>query len=175
MTTTKTTFLAIFLTNLGKYNEGELIGEWVNLPVSDEEMEEVKAKIGINEVYEEWFITDFKSDYGLTACEYDDIDELNEQAAQLAELEEQELELVSVLLEEGYTLENALDKYEDVQVFWNCNNEADVAYEYIEETGMLRDVPDSLRNYFDYEAFGRDLSFDGQFMFYNGNCYVLWY
>lgn len=25
----------IYLTNLGKYNEGQLIGEWVELPVSN--------------------------------------------------------------------------------------------------------------------------------------------
>ena len=28
----------IFITNLGKYNEGELIGEWVTLPISEEEL-----------------------------------------------------------------------------------------------------------------------------------------
>lgn len=26
----------IYLTNLGKYNEGELVGEWVQLPISNE-------------------------------------------------------------------------------------------------------------------------------------------
>lgn len=29
----------IYLTNLGKYNEGQLIGEWVELPVSNEELQ----------------------------------------------------------------------------------------------------------------------------------------
>lgn len=31
-------YINIYLTNLGKYNEGELVGEWVELPVSDEEL-----------------------------------------------------------------------------------------------------------------------------------------
>ena len=31
----------IYLTNLGKYNEGELVGEWVQLPISNEELQEV--------------------------------------------------------------------------------------------------------------------------------------
>lgn len=45
--------MKIFLTNLGKYNEGELIGEWVELPASSEELQEVFERIGINEEYEE--------------------------------------------------------------------------------------------------------------------------
>ena len=29
--------MEIYLTNLGKYNEGYLVGEWVHLPVSDDD------------------------------------------------------------------------------------------------------------------------------------------
>ena len=42
----------IYLTNLGKYNEGELIGEWVELPVSQEELQKV-FPVEINEDDEE--------------------------------------------------------------------------------------------------------------------------
>lgn len=30
-----------FITNLGKYNEGYLVGEWVKFPITNEEMQEV--------------------------------------------------------------------------------------------------------------------------------------
>ena len=53
----------IYLTNLGKYNEGQLIGEWVELPVSNEELQKVFERIGINEEYEEYFITDYECDF----------------------------------------------------------------------------------------------------------------
>ena len=36
----------IYLTNLGKYNEGELVGEWVQLPISNEELQKVFEKKG---------------------------------------------------------------------------------------------------------------------------------
>ena len=36
-----------FVTNLGKYNEGELVGEWVKFPISAEEMQKVFERIGI--------------------------------------------------------------------------------------------------------------------------------
>ena len=32
-------------------------------------------------------------------------------------------------------------------------------------------MPENLRNYFDYEAFGRDLDIEGTFTYYNGNYY----
>lgn len=78
--------LNIYLTNLGKYNEGELIGEWVKLPCDDFEV--VLKRIGISDepdengrYYEEYFITDYETDVsGLQIGEYDDLDELNELA-----------------------------------------------------------------------------------------------
>ena len=36
-----------FVTNLGKYNEGMLVGEWVKLPTTEEEMQKVFERIGI--------------------------------------------------------------------------------------------------------------------------------
>ena len=56
---------AVFITNLGKYNEGELIGEWVKFPTSAEEIRTALDSIGIGQEddfgnpYEEWFITDY--------------------------------------------------------------------------------------------------------------------
>ena len=35
-----------FVTNLGKYNEGMLVGEWVKLPTTEEEMQKVFERIG---------------------------------------------------------------------------------------------------------------------------------
>ena len=36
-----------FVTNLSKYNEGELVGEWVHFPTTEEEMKKVFERIGI--------------------------------------------------------------------------------------------------------------------------------
>ena len=40
---------ATFITNLGKYNEGELVGEWVKFPTTAEELKEVFKRIGIGQ------------------------------------------------------------------------------------------------------------------------------
>ena len=34
-----------FVTNLGKYNEGMLVGEWVKFPTTEEEMQKVFERI----------------------------------------------------------------------------------------------------------------------------------
>ena len=54
-----------FITNLGKYNEGALVGKWVEFPCDEEEFEQHLKEIGIGSTdefgqpYEEWFVTDY--------------------------------------------------------------------------------------------------------------------
>ena len=38
-----------FVANLEKYLEGELIGEWITFPISEEELNEVLKRIGVGE------------------------------------------------------------------------------------------------------------------------------
>lgn len=38
-----------FIANLEKHLEGELIGEWVTFPISEEELNEVLKRIGVGE------------------------------------------------------------------------------------------------------------------------------
>lgn len=146
--------LNIYITNLGKYNEGELIGEWVELPCDD--LESVCERIGINEEHEEMFITDYESDFeGLQIGEYDNIEELNEWAE---ELEGVDAEVVAAILEaEGGSLGDAISRADDV-IFYPGMTLLDVAYELVDE---CYDLPEIAQRYFDYEAFARDLSFDG--------------
>ena len=171
--------LRIYLTNLGKYNEGQLIGEWVELPYTDNELEAAKERIGISDkpdkngnFYEEYFITDYETDIcGLKVGEYDNLDDLNELAETLDNLDEYDLEIVNAMISEGYSLEDALEKKEDCIVYSDCEDMEAVAMEYAEETGLLSSIPENLRSYIDFEAFGRDMSFEGQFVFTDqGNC-----
>lgn len=167
--------LRIYLTNLGKYNEGELIGKWVDLPTTNG-FEEHLEEIGINEEYEEWFITDYETDIaGLTIGEYDNIEELDELAETLEDLQDYDREVIEALISEGYSLEDALEKKDDCMVYYNCNDMEDVAEQYVEETGLLDSIPENLRYYFDFEAYGRDMGIEGTFVFTNnGNCVQIW-
>lgn len=171
----------IYLTNLGKYNEGELIGEWVELPTTDDELEEVKARIGISDepdengnYYEEYFITDYENDYGYKVGEYENLDDLNEIAEELEDLDEEQKDAMNAYTECMYDdINKAIETVTngDYRVYYNCNDMSDVAYEVVQECGYLDQIPESLRNYFDYEAFGRDLYIERTYTYYNGNYY----
>ena len=164
--------LKIYLTNLGKYNEGYLIGKWVELPATDEELEAAKKEIGINQFYEEWFITDYESDIeGLEVNEYASISELNELAEELEQLDEFYLQIVGGLLLAGHSLRVAIDKIDDCLIYFDCSDMEDVARAYVEETGLLENIPNNIANYFDFEALGRDMSFEATYIFLScGNC-----
>lgn len=161
----------IYLTNLGKYNEGQLIGEWVELPVSKEELQKVFERIGINEEYEEYFITDYECDF-YKIGEYENIDTLNEIAERIEELDEEEASIVKALMSElSYTLDEAIDKVNsgDYRIYYDCNDMTDIAYQVVEECGYLNNVPDNVARYFDYESFGRDLGIEGNYIFTDDN------
>lgn len=163
----------IYLTNLGKYNEGELVGEWVQLPISNEELQKVFERIGINKEYEEYFITDYECDF-YEIGEYESISTLNEMAEKFDDLDEEQEQVVKVLMSEcGYDLDGAIEKAEsgDYRIYTDCNDMTDVAYAVVEECGYLDNVPETVARYFDYEAFGRDLGIEGSFHFLdNGDC-----
>lgn len=163
--------MKIYLTNLGKYNEGELVGEWVDLPASQEELEKVFERIGINEEYEEYFITDYECDL-YEVGEYENIDKLNDIAERIKELDEEGSKVVKALIQKlDYTLDEAIDKVNsgDYMIYNDCENMTDVAYQVVEECGYLENVPDNVARYFDYESFGRELGIVGNYMFLDGS------
>lgn len=160
----------IYLTNLGKYTEGELIGEWVELPVSQEELQKVFERIGIDKEYEEYFITDYECDF-YEVGEYENIDTLNEIAKRLDELDESKNKIAKAMISEsGYTFSEAIEKVNngEYMVYSDCEDMTDVAYQVVENCGYLDNVPETIARYFDYEAYGRDLEIEGTFIFMNG-------
>ena len=173
-----------FITNLGKYNEGELIGEWIEFPISDDELQVVLKEIGCyyvddggvehNVEYEEFFFTDWNNDIAFDFGEYPDLEEVNEFAERVEALDDDEQEYIELLMD-GYTTDiNTALKIIETDGFriWNdCNDMSDVAYYYIEEARMLDNVPSAIADYFDYKALGRDMAIEGTFL--EGNGYYL--
>ena len=165
---------AAFITNLGKYNEGELVGEWVKFPTTAEELKEVFKRIGIGQKddfgqpYEEWFITDYDCYVdGLYSKlgEYESLDELNYLASKLDEMSESEYAQFQAgteigdhcgSLQEIINLTENLDCYE---VYPDIHDYDDLGRYYIDELEVMQ-VPEHLQNYIDYEAYGRDVAMD---------------
>ena len=62
------------------------------------------------------------------------------------------------------TLEEVVEHKDDIYYYPDCETMTDVAYYYIDELQALGDIPASLQNYIDYEAYGRDLDMGGCFI-----------
>ena len=80
-----------YVTNLGKYNEGELVGETLKFPATTEAVQALLKRIGVDGIrYEEIFITSFDGDVlGLYDYlgEYENLDELNHLAHLLSDID----------------------------------------------------------------------------------------
>ncbi|BBW98876.1 hypothetical protein GsuE55_37090 (plasmid) [Geobacillus subterraneus] len=47
--------LDVFIVNLGKYNEGELVGEWLTLPATEKQIQDALVRIGVGRYTEKGF------------------------------------------------------------------------------------------------------------------------
>lgn len=157
-----------YITNLGKYNEGYLIGEWVKFPTSYENLQKVFERIGINEHYEEWFITDYDCPvipamYDVFG-EYESLDELNYLAGKIEEMSQSERENYEAAIDVGEyassvkDLINLAENLDCYVLYSDIHNDSDLGYYWIEESGAYdTKVMGNLASYIDYEAFGRDI------------------
>lgn len=158
----------IYLTNLSDYNNGDLNGEWVNLPVKDD-FKSAFSKIGISSNDDEWFISDYETPLANWKIgEYDNIFELNDRVSELVSLDETQLMGVDALLAYGSNMDEAIEQCDNVMVYPDCDSMTDVAYEVIESQGGVEAFaaanPDLVTDYFDYDAYGRDLEINGKFV-----------
>ena len=166
-----------FVTNLGKYNEGELVGEWVKLPTTEEEMKKVFERIGIGskdefgQPYEEWFITDYECPiYGVQKMlgEYESLDKLNYLAARIEDLSSWEQEELVAIMESGCDEVSDIDDLINLTYNLDCyevmpgiRDESDLGYYYVHEAGIYSEQDlGPLASYIDYERFGSDIRMD---------------
>lgn len=75
----------------------------------------------------------------------------------LEDLDIHEARQLTFLLERGFNLEDALERYDEVCLFHGSAE--DYAQDLIEET---TEIPENLRYYIDYEAIARDMKLNGE-------------
>lgn len=168
---TNTERFLIYVASLSDYNAGILHGAWIDfdqldnidavVPAIQRMLEASPTAKATGQPAKEWAIHDYEGWCGL------DIDE-NDYPASLW----LRYETLSSLLEEGYSPDAIRDYAEWAGAdgfddpFKNAFEEAyagqyeselEFAEEWVEDTGVLANVPDFLLNYFDYDAFARDL------------------
>lgn len=160
------------LTNLGKYNEGGLDYVWVSFPCDEDDFQDSLKKIGIGKdrgdgsVYEEYFFSDWDTDYNWVDLsnlgEYEDFDDVNEYAESLENIvDDGNEEEFKAAMEYSGDFHDALDLVETGSVTKisdeSRSNRMDEAIgaHYIDSMGF--DAMSDIEEYFDYEAYGRDI------------------
>ena len=173
-------FFEAYITNLGKYNEGALVGEYLKFPTTTEEVQALLKRIGIDGVrYEEIFITDYDGDMPELYSgfgEYESIDELNYLASLLSEMDENDLEKFEAVLDTGEhsgsvkELINLTQNLDCFEFYSGITSEEELGRMYIQEFDAIQ-IPEHLIDYIDYEAYGRDVRINDGGSF-SGNGYV---
>lgn len=153
--------MKIYVANLGKYNEGELVGAWFTPPIDYDDM---KERIGLNAEYEEYAIHDYELPFDIG--EYTPIDEINRLCELIEEIDGTPLyhELKEIQNTWFSNLEELLENKDDIVCYEDCDSMEDVARYYVEETGQLGEVPSNFQNYIDYQALGRDMEIEGNYL-----------
>lgn len=155
--------IKIFSTNLGRYVEGCLIGEWVKLPVAEDKLEAVLSRIGINEEYEEFFISDYDASFSnLHISEYTSIQDLNQLAEKIEDLADFDYDKLAAVLEceSSMSIAEILELIDDLDSFdllAEVHDDEALGEFYAELCGTFTAVPDHLKYYIDMERYGRDL------------------
>jgi antirestriction protein len=108
--------MAVYIANLGKYNEGYLVGAWFTFPIDEED---VKEKIGLNEQYEEYAIHD-TDNFPIAIGEYVSIEELNEMYEMIEELPDYIVECLDEFISHYGTLEEVVEHKDDIYYYPDC-------------------------------------------------------
>lgn len=174
--------LNVWIGNLGKYNEGELVGEWLKLPVSKQELETfLREKVGLQltqaEVdkaleeegvcYEEYMINDYETDLPIKISEYENLDNLNLLATIAENVNDMDAINAYVDSQGEMTLEelaNLMEQEDDIAYFRFSNDsssmsaEEKMGYEMADATGLLSTLQKlQIEEFFDFEGYGSSL------------------
>lgn len=155
----ETAILSVYIANLEEYVKGNLVGDWVSLPIEKADFDDFLKTIGNPE---EIAIHDFENNLGLDGLkigEYMSIKELNELYQRIECIDICEVDTFNALYEALGDFEGALECFESYNyVYYGDMTLKEIAQEHIKE---YYDIPDGLENYIDYELYARDMELDG--------------
>ncbi|EDT6893033.1 antirestriction protein ArdA [Salmonella enterica subsp. enterica] len=161
---TTTTTPAVYVGTYHKYNCGSIFGKWFDLTEFDgrEDFYEACQALHADEwdaefMFQDWegipsqFVSECSIDWNFIAA-YKRAEEEGREAAFIAWAE--------------YTGECDYDAFDDAYR-GEAESEEDFVREMVEDNGLLNEVPEPLRSYFDFEAWARDL-FSSGYVFHDG-------
>ena len=149
---------AVYVGTYHKYNCGSIAGAWIDITEYDnsEDFYQKCRELHADEVDPELMFQDWEGFPEGMASECSINWDFVESLKEACENNQEAAFLAFVDLFNNCDYNTFSDAYRGV-----AKNEEAYARELVEDSGMLKDVPDSLARYFDYEAYARDLFMDG--------------
>lgn len=163
----------IYVGTYGQYNSGSLFGKWFDLTDYSDLTEFLQDffEFHRNEFDPELMFQDWENipDFLISECSlykeafayFEATGEMDDETAEAFEIY---CKLINYWPSNGYELQNQLEGFrESYRGFFGGSKdpELEYTYQYVEETGLLSDLPSALEKYFDYEAFAKDLFLEG--------------
>jgi antirestriction protein len=151
----------VYVGTYAKYNNGSIAGQWVNLEDcgSAEGFAEVCAAIHSDEADPEFMFQDYqnfpKTFYGESY--------IDPAVWEWLDLDDDDRELLAVYqdhVDQDGDIEDAREAY-----MGKADTEADWAYQWLDDSGQLAELPEWARNYFDFDAYARDARTGGDVVF----------
>ena len=160
LTTTQNT-VSIYVGTYSKYNQGSLFGAWIDLTdLTEEEFNQKCIELHKDEQDPEFMFQDFDiefdslrnlvSESGIDSDFWELKDNFNE-------VKDYCLEAFDIFISNGHPAD--ANKFKDAYR-GHCNEyniEQAFGEQIADEMGYIQEIPEHLRYYFDFEAFGRDL------------------
>lgn len=153
---------AVFVQAYGAYNEGRILGEWIDAEDPDELRDGIDALMAKYPQYEEWGVFDHQMMPGFDG---ESVSRAIEWAETNAAFEEEagylDEDAKSAVME--YMADTRSDISEALEAFTGVSgDEEELGREYVESIGGLKDaLGDKVANYFDYQSFARDMELSG--------------
>ena len=149
----------IYVACLAAYNGGRLHGEWIDADQSADDIQEAIKRMlsGSPEPgAEEWAIHDHESFQGIAIGESASV----ENVVAIAELLREHESAGAIAYRHFNDLDDARKALTE-NYYGEWSSLADWAEDYLQDTGGLENVPESLRSYIDFARWERDLEMSG--------------
>lgn len=152
--------IKLFMNTWANYNENGADGVitptgWMSLDEAEEYAEKYAE-------YEPFINDTDNVPKELGVNEYSDISETVDILRRYEDFDDTQKEVFAAFIDDGYEVDEAFSIVDDRDyIYYEADSDADLAYNYTDEIGGVESLGrDTLEQYFDYDAFGRDLAYD---------------
>ena len=155
--------ICVRITNPMRANKnGHLVGEWVGLPITQDELEEVLVAIGIAD---EYFISESDTElFDIPVDNHTSLTELNKLVERIDEVDEAEQYKRAALIEiEGPEDFNAvydiIDKLDEFDFLSEIQDDYTLGKYFALDCDMLHGTPEDMKYFFHFERFGSSMRY----------------